>query len=390
MTETHAAWGRALDRLRTLGDRLAATPPADSTELEAFEHLVDQTSLFFAWETLHADPSRPFFHRHNDLVSQWGGPNADNVYRHARIDPGRRYRIHGRMHSCDEFLLALRAGFMHNEIWGTKAQVTASDLGIGPGDEFELFLGGDPLDPTWPDAVAIPDGVIMASVREYYYAWTAEEPATILIECLDPDPAGELTETEFERRLEQSLAQIEDSITYWDRYMADNRADRVDNEFAPTTVKVGKGLPMARYEFCFWNLEPGQALIIECDEPQARYWATQLYMMHTFELVDPYGGISSRNQAQSRVDSDGKARYVLAATDPGVPNWLDTRGRSAGLCTVRWFWPTADVEPALTSRVVPLDDVRNHLPDETPEVSKTARAEELAARRAHLRWRFRA
>ena len=91
----------------------------------------------------HADPAWPLFHRHNDLVHQWGGPNADNVYHHARISADRRYRITGRMHSCDEFLFAVRKGFMHNEVWGTVAQLTATDLGIGPGDSFELTLGGE-------------------------------------------------------------------------------------------------------------------------------------------------------------------------------------------------------------------------------------------------------
>ena len=79
----------------------------------------------------HADPRRPSFQRQNDLITQWGGPNADNVYRHARVEPGRRYRIRGRMHSCEEFILAVRAGFMHLPTWGTLFEITATDLGIG-------------------------------------------------------------------------------------------------------------------------------------------------------------------------------------------------------------------------------------------------------------------
>ena len=51
--------------------------------------------------------------------------NQDNAYHHARIDPAHRYRIRGYMHSCEEFVLTLRAGFMHMETWGTKATITA-------------------------------------------------------------------------------------------------------------------------------------------------------------------------------------------------------------------------------------------------------------------------
>ena len=143
-------WAATCERLADLGRRLAIDGAAEA-DLERFEHLVDQVVVWLGWSVFHADPTRPFFHRHNDLVSQWGGPNADNVYRHARIEPNRRYVVRGRMHGCDEFLLAVRAGFMHRPVWGTLAQLTASDLGIGPGDEFELHVGGD-----HPDAVGLP------------------------------------------------------------------------------------------------------------------------------------------------------------------------------------------------------------------------------------------
>lgn len=373
------AWARAIDRLRVLGEEFATDP-------ENLEHVVDQSVVWLAWYVLHADPNRPFFHRQNDLVSQWGGPNADNVYRHARIDPSKRYVIRGRMHSCEEFILAIRAGFMHNETWGTLTTATASDLGIGEGDDFEIHLGGDD-----PGAVELPDGAVMVSVREYYFDWRAEEPALFTIECLDAEPQPKADTASLDTRLNAAIDGMADSLRYWVAYMHDNRADRVDNSFSTTTVELPtKGLKAARYEFCFWDLEPGQALIIETDEPAARYWAAQLYMMRTFELVDPYGAITSRNHLQTTPSSDGRMRFVLSDTDPGVPNWLDTTGRRSGLCTIRWFWPTEDTQPAMSTNLVTADEVRAHLPADTPVVTPAERAAELAARQAHHRWRFRA
>lgn len=379
------AWVAACDRLADFGRRLGAAPFPDdpAAVLEGLEHLVDQLG-WFAWETLHADPSRPFFHRQNDLTMQWGGPNADNVYRHARIDPARRYRVRGRMHSCDEFLLAIRAGFMHRPVWGTLTQVVASEHGIGPGDDFELLFGGDD-----PAAIALPEGAVVLSVREYYYDWQAEEPVTWTIECLDPEPAVPLTPERFEARLAESTAEIDESLTYWNQYLIDNRADRTDNSFSANTVKVGKGLSIARYEFCFWDLDPDQALVITAEVPDARYWAVQLYTMGTFELVDPFGAITSRNHRQTEISPDGRVRLVLSATDPGVANWLDTMGRRNGLCTFRWFWPNDDASPDITTEVLPAGEVWSVLPDDTPRRGADARVAELAARQAHLRWRFR-
>ncbi len=380
------AWQEWCDLLKRMGNEVVSQPypTGDGAELEMLEHLADNVVAFCGWEVLHADPTRPFFSRQNDLTVQWGGPNADNVYRHARIEPGRRYRITGNMHGCDDFIIALRAGFMHNDIWGTKATITAHEIGLGRHDDFEILLGGDE-----PGAVAIPDGVLSASIREYYFDWTADEPAFFTIECLDPEPAPAFNGGVLGERVRRAMMQMTDSIERWNAYMVMNRAERIDNSFANRTVKISKGLSMARYGFCFWDLEPDQALIVTAEVPESIYWGAQLYMMGTFELVDPYGRIVSYNQAQTTVSSDGKVRYVVSATDPGTANWLDTAGRRNGLVNLRWFWPTGDQGMEPSSEVVPVSDVAAALPTDHPMVTPAERAADLAARQAHLRHRFR-
>jgi len=373
------------DRLQQLAERIVGDEFPDAPA-EQLEHLLEQIAGFVEWEGFHADPARPAFHRHNDLVHQWGGPNADNVYRHARISPDRRYRITGRMHSCDQWLLAIRKGFMHNEVWGTVGQVTASELGIGPGDEFELTLGGDGSGDRHID---LPDGVIMASFREYYYDWTADEPATMVIECLDdagPSPAVSLDELAV--GLDRAYQQVEDSMLYWNRYMVENRDEREPNVFA-SGLAVAKGLSAARYSFNFWDLAPDEAIFVEAEVPHADYWALQLYRMGTFELTDPTGRVCSRNHRQTTLSADGRIRAVISPVDVGAANWLDTGGRATGLCTFRWFWPHDDHAPAIESRVLKVDELDAAMGGATPRVSPEQRQVELVARRTHLAWRFR-
>jgi hypothetical protein len=377
------AWRDLVDTLSALGARITGAPEQGYSAGESLEHLVRQLVCWSTWEALHADPGRPFFQRQLDLQTQWGGPNNDNVYRHARVSPDHRYRIRGRMHSCEDFILALRAGFFHNEVWGTKVEITASDLGIREGDDFEILLGG-----AEPGAIAIPDGVIMATVREYYLDWRAEEPAVFTVECLDPPPPADLEAAEAVRRVQAARSHVLDSMEYWHDYMAKNRADQGDNAF-PATLKLAKGLSAARYENCYWALEPDEALIVEAEEPDARYWSAQLYQMDTFDLVDRFGRITSRNHRQTRVSDDGIVRWVLAPEDPGVANWLDTAGRRVGLCILRWFWPRSERGFSPRTRVVETSEVRTHLPADEPTVTIQQRAEELSRRQAHLRWRFR-
>jgi hypothetical protein len=381
-------WRDVCDRLARLGEEVCAEPfPTDrDDQVDGLAHVAQQALCWVGWSVFHADPRRPFFHRNNDHITQWGGPNADNVYRHARIDPARRYRVRGRMNGCEEFVLAIRRGFMHQPKWGTVHEVYASQLGIGRGDEFELVLGGDQGPERW---VPLPDDAIMATFREYYFDWDEAEPAFLTIECLDDDvdaPAPRLTGPELTARLEDAVAGIEHSVRNWNSYLDEHRAQGVDNVMAPLHG-VAKGLAAARYGFCFWDLDDDAALVFETTVPDARYWSFQLYEMGTYEAVDIVERQSSLNHRQVAVDDDGRVRVVVSHRDPGVANWLDAGGRRVGLFTFRAFWGQAD--PEYTTRLVTVDDVPSALPPGTARVDEAARRATMAARRRHLAWRYR-
>jgi hypothetical protein len=392
------AWRELCRRLEAVGEELLSSPFPDAPEdrAEGFAHLADQVLCWLGWSLEHADPAQPFFMRQNDLVTQWGGPNADNVYRHARIDPGRRYRIRGRMHAAEDFILALRAGFMHQQRWGTLAEHTASDLGIGAGDAFEILLGGVTdisVDEAGVIHLPIPEGAVMASLREYYIDWSAEEPAIFTIECLEPSAAAadmrtRVTAQQLVERFDEAASGVEHSMRYWNQYMIEERDARVDNSFAGS-LTLAKGLAAARYAFCFWDLAPDEALVIDTDLPDARYWSFQLYVPGWFELVDPITRVTSRNRTQAEVLGGNRIQMVVSPTDPGVLNWLDTGGRPTGLCTLRWFWPGGEDEPRPTAQVLSLDSVADALDPASLRVTPEQRRAELEVRRAHLAWRFR-
>jgi hypothetical protein len=316
------------------------------------------------------------FQRQNDLIKKWGGPNVDNVYRHARVDPALRYRIRGRMHSCEQFVLAIRAGFMHDEKWGTLHEVTATELGIAEGDEFEILVGGEKA-----GAITLPPDAATVSIREYYFSWRAEEPATFTIECLDAPPTiGGAAWPSMEARIDAAATAVTRSMSYWDEYLREHRAEQVDNTFGGAR-RLAKGLDAATYCFCFWNLAPNEALVVESAVPNAPYWGLQLYNLHWFESLDFANRVTSLNHEQIARVGDDRLRVVLAARDPGVANWLDSEGRPEGLLTFRWFWSRTDIVPV--ARVVPLTDVI------ATDVTPAERAAVIAARRAHVAWRFR-
>lgn len=384
-------WQEFTRSLADAGARIteADFPAGDFDRAEGFRHLALQTACWLWWSVGHDDPANPMFQRQNDLLLQWGGPNGDNVYRHSRVSPDHTYRIRGRMHSCDDFILAIRRDFMHMEVHGTIAQLTAHDIGIGPGDDFEILLGGEGDE---PNRVPLPEGALSCSIREYYFDWLAAEPATFTIECLDT-PSGPATPAPVDaartaKDLDEATAHVWRSLEYWNQYMLDARAKQTDNEFGGRH-EVPQGLANARYSFCFWSLAPDEALVIECDVPDSRYWAVHQYSnawWHAFE----YGSrVTTLNHSQTHVSHDHKIRVVVAHEDPGIQNWLDTEGRPEALTTLRWFWPRSEVVPQPTTRVVKFDDLPSVLPADVPVFDDAARAAQIRARKQHLAWRFR-
>jgi hypothetical protein len=375
------SWRDLLAGLERLGDHvMASTPVGDpALQTEGFVHLAEQLLCWLEWSVGYGDAGRPAFQRQNDLVTPWGGPNADNVYRHARVSPTCTYVIRGRMNSCDDFALAIREGFRHTDTPGTLAELTASDIGIGPGDEFTLLLGGSGPE---PNRLPLPDGSVMCSVREYYFDWLEREPATWTIEQLTGEP---VPGPSFADRTEEALQLTEQSLVYWADYMHSARARQEDNAFG-SKVDVPRGLRISQFLFCFFDLGPNEALVVETPIPDARYWSFQLYGLEYFRPLD-VGRTTSLNHRQIVKGNSQQVHVVVAPEDPGVPNWLDTMGRRTGLLNYRHFWGAP--LPSPQTRIVPMVDVRDVLPPDTAIVASAQREAEILARRRHLSWRFR-
>src|SRR3972149_5182952 len=116
-----------------------------------------------------------------------------------------------------------------------------------------------------------------------------------------------------------------------------------------------------------FELNPDEALIYETEVPkQCRYWNIEIIDM-LFSVIDYMNRQTSLNGYTARVDKDGKFRAVISATDPGVPNWLDTAGYAKGAMFGRWT--ECSSYPVPTIKKVKVAEVRQYLPADTPVVT---------------------
>jgi hypothetical protein len=146
-----------------------------------------------------------------------------------------------------------------------------------------------------------------------------------------------------------------------------------------TKIDEMGGLPQQAYYDGIHEIDDDEALIVETALPERfRYWQI-LVADDRFCTVDWVNRQSSLNDVQARLDSDGRFRGVISRRDPGVPNWLDKADHPWGIIQMRLN--RASDFPEATVTKVPVAEVREHLPADTPVVTPAAREEQLRTRR---------
>lgn len=149
--------------------------------------------------------------------------------------------------------------------------------------------------------------------------------------------------------------------------------------FLPGTVTSQVGSPTSNYAMAVFDLEEDEALIVTLDPlPDGVYWGFQLGDVWSRSLNFTQRQ-TSLNMSSVTADEDGACRVVVAHTDPGIANWLDTTGRRQGTVVFRNY--KTFTQPVPSTLKVKLADLAQHLPAATRRVSPEQRAATLEARR---------
>jgi hypothetical protein len=389
---TGEAWREFCARVAAAGDRILGDefPAAARDRAEGVRHVANQVACWLSFAVGFTDVEHPAFFRSADPVYRWGGPNVDQVARRAAIAGDGVYRVSGRMGSCEDFVLQVKVGATQSGGADIATEVFASQLGLGPGDDFELVFGGPEQPLRWfpldPDASFV-------HVRDYYFDWQATEPATFVIERLDTQgtAARPLDAERVARMLETAAHEVEHSVVFWQQYQARMLDQRGGPHVFNDPRPEGRGVQDIMYSHAFLQLGDDEAMVLTLTAGDAPMWDVGVYNRAWYEPLDYANGVTSLNHRQvftaGDQDDHGTVHIVVAGRDPGVANWLSTEGRADVLCTIRWI--RAPGQPTLRYERVPIAELAQHLPAGTPTVDADARRTEVAARAAHVAWRFR-
>lgn len=395
------AWRSFCDRLGAVGASLGEPPFPESESDRALgaRHLARQVVMALQGELEHSDPDEPAFHRYEEPWVQWGGPNPDNVYTRAPIDPATTYRVWGNVAGVRAAIFSLVDGDMHLGKYGVFSECTLADLDVAPDGSVEIRIGparpeGNRPEGSWPESRS-PESNWMEShadarmllVRQYLCDWEHDRAATLSIERVDRGPSTRAVfgAPELSQALDRAATWVERSIAYWCTYVERARESLPRNAVAPPGTPRG-GAPTIAYGAGWWNLQPAEALIITTDVPDADYWGWTVHHRYRLDSGNFAARPTSLNPAQAFADDDGRIRLVVAPDDPGVPNWIDTERRPEGMLVYRSIGTRT--RPVPESLVVSRSELRAHLPGAHPHVDVHERREQLARRRAAVLARY--
>ena len=382
-------WADFCDRIKALtpvlDDPAFAQAPEDRAE--GLRHLARLTTCALQWSLEFGDrEAAPAFHRYDDDIVKWGGPNADNHYLRARLDPTGTYRVTGDVGGVRQLIVSTNEGDMPLGQYRVFAERHLGELSVEDG-RLDLVVGADrPADHTG-DWLALHPDTDHLLVRVYVVDWAADAVPDLDIERIDRRPvARRPTPDAMAVALDDAARWVEASLPFWAAYQERTRALLEPNTLSAPATPPGGAHDIA-YGGGHWDLGPDQAVVIDFDEPDADHWSVQLYSTGLFESLDIAHRLVSVNDRQAHVDEDGRVRIVVSPDDPGTPNWLDTERRPTGMIAYRWIW--ARSTPTPTTAVVPVDQVAERLPSDHPRVDQADRWAQTDARRRGVARRFR-
>ena len=378
-----AAWAHLQERLGA-AEQLVRTAPVNRNGVDhaaGMRHLMVLMAVGIDMALrVDPDPILAVTRAKMDDIITWGMECPDCVYLNAEMRAGETYRLSGNRGT------ARYVGLQTMDGMAATANCLVDELELDDDGTFEVILSASKPEAHPGNWLPLAGEHPVLTVRNFLYDWDTERPATLTIERIGPavERGGHAVapEVSVARQLHALGDFVHENLKF---FLAFGGAPPTNGFLPPADMSSMGAAAENRPVIGRFELEPGQALILEFEPPTGVYWSVSLGNPW-LETINYGRHQSSLNGHQAVADDDGKVRFVLAAEDPGVANWLDTAGHSNGTMLLRCV--RTDSAPVPDSRVVPFGTVIAELPAGTTMTTPAERARVLAGRRNVVHERF--
>lgn len=379
------AWEEFCEKIKSAG-QLVFRQTAPSTPLDratGFQYLSRYISKALNEKFEFNDPLYPQLWPLQTPTNKSFGDNPDCTYLVTWIDSAYTYRLVGNRGTVSwvSFLTQVR-----DVPPSASSALNNRQLKTEWDGSFEITLSEKEHPGNW---LKIGPGPTYLFIRQFFGEWDTEEPMTVRIERVgaegqQPPP---LTPERLMRGLTESADWMLQDSARWVDWVDFYRGK--PNQFVsgmPSWAGDGATGSLGRsLQFCYWKIQPDEALIFEVTPPRCSYWNFEL-ANYWFTSVDYRYRFSSLNGKQAVHEDDGSVRIAVSHADPAIPNWLDTSGHCVGMVNQRWV--EAESHPTPSARLVKLSDLPSVLPANARRISQEERREQLRRRKIGVDRRF--
>lgn len=339
--------------LQQAGDEWVVPGPAmsDDDVAEGFRNLTHilQSALYSHQEF---DPQRPVFNRIVSPTRSFTGDNSDAVYFETPVAPGNEYIVRGNIAGAVYTSFTMEAGAADGSYaTHTSGVLNDTEMDIAADGSYEIRLGGPAADRNWLEIPA--DGGRITTRHYFEFPWSSSASQTlhvpISIEAVTKVHAPPRWNDE---RVSEALQRVINHVrTKTVGSVAPSEdtpipfVSRIPNELPQPVVPGNMAFAAfdAAYAMAPYFIGDDEALVIRGRWPECVFGNICLWNRWS-QMYDYVNRQVSRNRANTTLNADGSFTMVLAHSDPGHANWIDTEGRNLGTMFFRFFLPEGEIE----------------------------------------------
>jgi hypothetical protein len=347
-------WSDFCARLAEAGEILLRpqAPAAALDQAEGLRYLSRLTRTALNMLVDSSDPDFPRIFLLTDDKIKIGADNPDNIYQQIVVKGDRDYRIWGRRGTVPYLSIGSKANrYAIDGTMVSTGEIEFDDVTLEPDGSFEIIASREPKPGNW---LPMADDTSLLIIRQTFDDKKVQTPAEMHVQRIGPGPDAPelLTPERITAQLLGAAGWVRgtaNTFAEWSEWFK-AQPNRVFDGDQAVFYRAG-GDPKIWYGHAYYDLQPGEAWILEVMPPKCRMWNFQLdnWWMESLDHVHQKVWV---NGSQARYEPDGRVVIVCADRDPGFGNWIDLAGHRQG--TALWRWIEADAHPVPECRVVKL------------------------------------